>query len=200
MTPEDINKKEFTTVRLREGYDPDEVDTFLDEVSATMSEMARDIEDLTRTNTNLERKLLMPADAPTAQLAVVPAMPVEQPEVAQETVSVTASRLLELAQETAEKLVGEATAAGVLDRENARQESARVVAEAALKADALRQEGEMAYNTAIGQLEIDKDRLVTAIEGLKTAEYTIHERIRSFLTHQLGQVPEVSTEPDQEPS
>ncbi len=31
LTPEDVRNKQFTTVRLREGYDEDEVDAFLDE-------------------------------------------------------------------------------------------------------------------------------------------------------------------------
>ena len=32
LTPEDVHKKTFTPVRLREGYDMGEVDQFLDEV------------------------------------------------------------------------------------------------------------------------------------------------------------------------
>lgn len=32
MEPRQINKKEFATVRLREGYNPEEVDAFLDEI------------------------------------------------------------------------------------------------------------------------------------------------------------------------
>ena len=34
LTPEDVRNKQFRTVRLREGYDEDEVDAFLDEVEA----------------------------------------------------------------------------------------------------------------------------------------------------------------------
>ena len=31
LSPEDVRNKQFTTVRLREGYDEDEVDAFLDQ-------------------------------------------------------------------------------------------------------------------------------------------------------------------------
>ena len=46
LTPEDVQNKEFTTVRLREGYDMQEVDEFLDEVEAELSRMHRENEEL----------------------------------------------------------------------------------------------------------------------------------------------------------
>ncbi|MEU3505795.1 DivIVA domain-containing protein, partial [Streptomyces hundungensis] len=39
LTPEDVRNKQFTTVRLREGYDEDEVDAFLQGLS--VAETAR---------------------------------------------------------------------------------------------------------------------------------------------------------------
>ena len=41
LTPEDVRNKQFTTVRLREGYDEDEVDAFLDEVEAELTRSTR---------------------------------------------------------------------------------------------------------------------------------------------------------------
>ncbi|WP_225848359.1 DivIVA domain-containing protein [Streptomyces sp. HPF1205] len=46
LTPEDVRNKQFTTVRLREGYDEDEVDAFLDEVEAELTRLLRENEDL----------------------------------------------------------------------------------------------------------------------------------------------------------
>ncbi|CAM5226349.1 Cell cycle protein GpsB [Streptomyces griseoloalbus] len=46
LTPEDVRNKQFTTVRLREGYDQDEVDAFLDEVEAELTRLLRENEDL----------------------------------------------------------------------------------------------------------------------------------------------------------
>src|ERR1041384_3662288 len=46
LTPEDVRNKQFTTVRLREVYDEDEVDAFLDEVEAELTRLLRENEDL----------------------------------------------------------------------------------------------------------------------------------------------------------
>lgn len=46
LSPEDVRNKQFTTVRLREGYDEDEVDAFLDEVEAELTRLLRENEDL----------------------------------------------------------------------------------------------------------------------------------------------------------
>lgn len=37
LTPKDVHEKEFDTHRLREGYDTDQVDAFLDEVADTIA-------------------------------------------------------------------------------------------------------------------------------------------------------------------
>lgn len=42
LTPEDVSNKEFTTVRLREGYEMSEVDNFLDEVEAELIRLLRE--------------------------------------------------------------------------------------------------------------------------------------------------------------
>ena len=46
LTPEDVHNKQFTTVRLREGYDEEEVDAFLDEVEAELTRLLRENEEL----------------------------------------------------------------------------------------------------------------------------------------------------------
>ncbi len=49
LTPEDVRKKQFTTVRFKEGYDLDEVDNFLDEIEESLSAVTREAEDLRAT-------------------------------------------------------------------------------------------------------------------------------------------------------
>ena len=46
LTPEDVSKKRFTPVRLREGYDMGEVDAFLDEVEAELERLIKENDDL----------------------------------------------------------------------------------------------------------------------------------------------------------
>ncbi|AKV55096.1 DivIVA domain-containing protein [Bifidobacterium actinocoloniiforme] len=42
LTPKDVHDKEFTTHRLCEGYDMDQVDAFLDEVAETITAIGRE--------------------------------------------------------------------------------------------------------------------------------------------------------------
>ena len=49
LSPEDVRNKRFTAVRFKEGYDLDEVDTFLDEVEDTLTELSRVAADLQAT-------------------------------------------------------------------------------------------------------------------------------------------------------
>ena len=49
VTPEDVNNKQFTTSRFKEGYDLDEVDDFLDQVAEALTELTREAQDLRAT-------------------------------------------------------------------------------------------------------------------------------------------------------
>src|SRR3954449_7148700 len=46
LTPDDVRSKQFTPVRLREGYDVTEVDSFLDEVEAELERLLAENEEL----------------------------------------------------------------------------------------------------------------------------------------------------------
>ncbi|WP_129312302.1 DivIVA domain-containing protein [Streptomyces sp. L2] len=59
LSPEDVRNKQFTTVRLREGYDEDEVDAFLDKVEAELTRLVRENKEL--------RAKLAAATPPAAQ-------------------------------------------------------------------------------------------------------------------------------------
>jgi DivIVA domain-containing protein len=72
LTPEDVSTKRFTPVRLREGYDMGEVDTFLDEVEAELERLIKENDDL--------RSKLSATDGGTSAIA----MPGKAPEKATE--------------------------------------------------------------------------------------------------------------------
>ncbi|MDP9319327.1 MAG: DivIVA domain-containing protein, partial [Actinomycetota bacterium] len=64
LTPEDVHKKTFTPVRLREGYDMGEVDQFLDEVETELIRLHQENEEL---RTKLETAATSaPSSAPPA--------------------------------------------------------------------------------------------------------------------------------------
>src|SRR5579875_1906382 len=65
LTPEDVHNKQFTTVRLREGYDEEEVDAFLDEVEAELTRLIRE-------NEELRAKLAAASRAAAASSAMAP--------------------------------------------------------------------------------------------------------------------------------
>src|SRR6185312_8675069 len=84
LTPEDVRNKQFTTVRLREGYDEDEVDAFLDEVEAELTRLLRENEDLraklaaaTRAAAQNQQNMRKPPEQPQDQQ---PGMPQGMPQ------------------------------------------------------------------------------------------------------------------------
>ena len=62
LTPQQVNEKQFNTVKMRTGYDMDEVDSFLDEVESALGALMVENDDL------------------RAQLATKPAAPVTSSE------------------------------------------------------------------------------------------------------------------------
>jgi DivIVA domain-containing protein len=76
LTPEDVSKKRFTPVRLREGYDMGEVDAFLDEVEAELERLIKENDDL--------RSKLSATDGGTSAIAMPGKAPESAPEKAAE--------------------------------------------------------------------------------------------------------------------
>jgi DivIVA domain-containing protein len=84
LTPEDVRNKQFSTVRMKEGYNEDEVDAFLDEVEAEVARLGDELA--------IAREQLAAA-APVPEAAGT---------------SAAAARILEMAQRTADEYVAEA--------------------------------------------------------------------------------------------
>ena len=55
LTPADVRNKQFSTTRLRPGYDEEEVDAFLDEVEAELDRLIQENEELRATLTECLR-------------------------------------------------------------------------------------------------------------------------------------------------
>lgn len=117
VDPQDIERVEFSTTRIKSGYDPDEVDNYLDRVAESLrsaldsaAQKDGEIVTLRRRIAELERTA---NDTPTAQLPVIQASPTE-----------AAGRLLDLAQKTADDVVAAAQADAVRIQQTA-DENAR---------------------------------------------------------------------------
>src|SRR3954454_8002276 len=118
LTPEDVQKKQFSTVRFKEGYDEEEVDAFLDEVEAELRRLLAEHESIGRGGP------AAPPTPPPAAPAAAPAGPREagppppppppppRPAAAPpaEEPSEAALRTLLLAQRTADEAIAQARA------------------------------------------------------------------------------------------
>ncbi|MDP4824468.1 MAG: DivIVA domain-containing protein, partial [Candidatus Nanopelagicales bacterium] len=58
LTPTEVHAQQFTTVRMRTGYDMDEVDAFLDVVEAEISRLLGDNDDLRAQLTQAQSRVL----------------------------------------------------------------------------------------------------------------------------------------------
>lgn len=98
LTPQDIQAVQFATVKMKTGYDMEDVDAFLDKVEA-------EIAGLLAENASLKEQLrVSQAQAPAAVTAPVPVVA----PVSTETPSEQAVRMLDLAQKTADETVASA--------------------------------------------------------------------------------------------
>jgi DivIVA domain-containing protein len=104
VDPQDIERVQFKATRLKEGYDQDEVDNYLDRVANSLRSVLASNGELEAENVRLKRQLAeanrrleSAADAPTQALPLVSAEP-----------TAAAARLLELAQKTADDVVAQA--------------------------------------------------------------------------------------------
>lgn len=174
LTPADIDKKEFGTVRLREGYDQDEVDNFLDlaaqALTAANEETTQARAEAAQYKSRLaivQRQLDAYGEQPTTQMEAVPAAPpvVPMPEFLGDV-----SRILSVAQQSADEQM----------------------AEAAGKAGQLIREAEIKASAVVGQAVTDAEQAKVRAQGdLYSMQQNLsavkeqHDKLKSFLTDQL---------------
>ena len=210
LTPEDVHKKTFTPVRLREGYDMGEVDQFLDEVEVELTRLHAENEDL-RSKLTAGQAAPPPAPVMTPEpelqpepepepVAVVEPEPVAVPSLpAVSTVpeaSSAAARLLEIAtqnadqlvaeaQNEADKIIGEARTKSERLETDAKTKSDRLEADARSRAEKLDSETSQRRQQLFGELERDKDNLVRELEDLRAFEREYRSRLKGYFQAQL---------------
>src|SRR6266542_266408 len=154
LTPEDVRNKVFTAVRLREGYDVNEVDDFLDEVVAELERLLADNDDLRAKLEACEQRV---ATAPAAKAPVAPPAP-PPPTPAPTPVAApagaggadAAARLLQLAQKTADELVADARTQAEKILGEARSKGDQLVGEARGRAERIDREAQERQRQTIG--------------------------------------------------
>jgi len=175
LTPEDVQKKQFTTVRFKEGYDEEEVDAFLDEVEAELRRLLAD-------NQSLSRAAQSAAAAPAAAPApVAPSAPAEDP-------NETALRTLLLAQRTADEAIAQAKA-----------EAEQVVAQARTRAGSIESEAQAQHASAMAELQRQRETFERQIDNLRAFEREYRTRLKAYLEGQLRDLETRTAEPTAPP-
>jgi DivIVA domain-containing protein len=171
LTPEDVVNKRFTIVKFREGYDQDEVDDFLDEITKELRQM-------TLENESLRGKLAASEALETEQAAIMPDFPVAPILAAAVPSAADASNshsLLELARRLHEEHVRE----GLTKRDqlirDGQENAARLVRDAESQARAI-----------IGQLDLDRRAVESTIDELRDFEQDYRFRLRDYIETQLA--------------
>jgi DivIVA domain-containing protein len=207
LTPEDVHKKTFTPVRLREGYDMGEVDQFLDEVEVELTRLYAENEDLRAKLTAAQAAPPPPTSVVTPEPEVVaPPQPEPEPEPtpapalpAVSTVpeaSSAAARLLEIAtknadqlvseaQNEADKIISEARIKSERLETDAKTKAERLEADARSRAEKLDSETSQRRQQLFGELERDKDNLVRELEDLRAFEREYRSRLKGYFQAQL---------------
>jgi DivIVA domain-containing protein len=204
LTPEDVRNKQFTTVRLREGYDEDEVDAFLDEVEAELTRLLRENDELraklaaaTRAASAAPSTAPQPAVREEPKKAAPPPPPIQPPQPAPVEAGVgadSAARVLALAQQTADQAIAEARSEANKILGDARTKAEAIEREARAKADALERDAQDKHRSMIGALESQRIDLERKVEGLRQFEREYRSRLKSYLEGQLRQLDSTQDE------
>lgn len=181
LTPEDVVTKQFQHVRFKEGFDPDEVDDFLDEIVVEWRKTIAENEELKAKLAAYESgETPAPQAAPESHEEVVeevpaPAEPVVETPAADATAPAAASAgIIELAQ----RLHDEHVAEGKAQKE-------KLISEAQAEADAILNEARSKARDEITRLESERGTLEGRISELRQFERDYRVQLRSFIEDKL---------------
>ena len=138
LTPDDVVTKQFQHVRFKEGFDPDEVDDFLDEIVVEWRKALAENEELKAKLAAYESGAA-PAPAAAAEPVPAPAPAPAAPAVAESAPSGAASAgIIELAQRLHDEHVAEGRAQRDQLIADAKAQAAQIVSEAESRGDVCR--------------------------------------------------------------
>jgi DivIVA domain-containing protein len=212
LTPADVRNKQFSTTRLRPGYDEEEVDAFLDEVEAELDRLIQENEELRAKLSEVLRggggKAPVPAALNAPHIEPVPDLmapePRHEPERRPEPVMMkpvednmdTAARVLALAQQTADQAIADARreadeTLGRARREaddiltKARRQSEQITSDARARAESLERDAQERHRQAMGSLVQSREELERRVDDLRAFEREYRSRLKAYLEGQL---------------
>jgi DivIVA domain-containing protein len=212
LTPADVRNKQFSTTRLRPGYDEEEVDAFLDEVEAELDRLIQENEELRAKLAEVLRGGGKPAmsalssplsDQKSDMMAPEPPMEYRRPEPMQNSMYSsednsmdTAARVLSLAQQTADQAIADARreadeTLGRARREadevltKARRQAEQITGDARARAESLERDAQERHRQAMGSLVQSREELERRVDDLRAFEREYRSRLKAYLEGQL---------------
>jgi DivIVA domain-containing protein len=172
IEPADIDHIQFSTTRIREGYDQDEVDAFLDRVKVDYTFALAQLGGLQKANDELRRQLNAARSAQSeAPTTVTPQTP-----------SAVAEKLLTVAQQTADQHVAEARAEADRIVREAGGKAAAVIGEADEAAKKIVSDGYAEQRARLDALQQQHTETSTALDQLVQSGSKIREALSDALT------------------
>jgi DivIVA domain-containing protein len=212
LTPADVRNKQFSTTRLRPGYDEEEVDAFLDEVESELDRLIQENEELRAKLAECLRggKSAVPAlssplsDPKQDMMAPERVEPERRPEPVMmggmqphiEDNMDTAARVLSLAQQTADQAIADARreadeTLGRARREadevltKARRQAEQITGDARARAESLERDAQERHRQAMGSLVQTREELERRVDDLRAFEREYRSRLKAYLEGQL---------------
>jgi len=195
LTPDDVVTKSFQHVRFKDGFDPDEVDDFLDEI---VVEWRKALEE----NAELKAKLAAyesgekPAEAAPAEVVAVvedvpapaaPAAPAASLGDGLGSTTATAG-IIELAQRLHDEHVAEGEA-----------KKSQLISEAQTEVDRINSEAQAKQREESARLERERNALEARITELRNFERDYRTQLRGYIEGQLRDLDEKSNSTDSTP-
>jgi DivIVA domain-containing protein len=168
LLPQDIEAVQFRATRLKEGYDQEEVDEFLDRVARDYREALTDLQKTRDKLSAVERQNLAAANAQTAVLAT-PAPPAP-----------SAEGILRMAQETADRHVAEAQAKADDIVREAGAKGAQAIEDADRAADEIKFAARKSANEIIAAAQAEANEITSRKEQISEQIRALAERRAAY--------------------
>jgi DivIVA domain-containing protein len=183
LTPDDVVTKQFQHVRFKEGFDPDEVDDFLDEIVVEWRKALAENEELKAKLAAYESgEAAAPAQAAEPAPAPAPAPVAEAPAAAASTAPAASAGIIELAQ----RLHDEHVAEGIAQRD-------QLIADAKAQAASIVSEAETRGREELAKLERERTSLESRISELRNFERDYRAQLRSYIEGKLRDLETTAT-------
>ncbi|GAA5204491.1 DivIVA domain-containing protein [Microbacterium jejuense] len=179
LSPDDVVTKQFQHVRFKEGFDPDEVDDFLDEIVVEWRKALAENEELKAKLAAYESGAAAPAKAP--EPAPAPA-PVVEAAPATGAAPAASAGIIELAQ----RLHDEHVAEGIAQRD-------QLISEAKSQAASIVSDAETRGREELAKLDRERAGLESKITELRNFERDYRAQLRSYIEGKLRDLETTAT-------